>query len=334
MLERYKKVPNPHGPKNLHAAGQRRRQPQCPGTFHQHVREMKRVSYPRYAVRTIQSYLDNIKKEKKGIKSSHNIEYVHRMRIASRRLRAAFTVFDDLLGSSELKKWKKDIRALGRALGKARELDVQMQFLKILKTKFKDASVGTDIKKLLKILRCKKDKAQIRIISTLNKMKKKKTIKKIQKYLGEISTSQQLYNRKEKLTHASMSIRTRLAHLLGYERYVLRPEKAKELHEIRIAAKHLRYALEIFEPLYGSKLHRFSIFTRRVQDVLGDLHELDVWLPAFPSLTREAGIQKKKSASLLHQTGTALRKQTYTKFLTLWNETKRKHLWQKLKAII
>jgi len=46
------------------------------------------------------------------------------------------------------------------------------------------------------------------------------------------------------------------------------------LHEFRIAAKRFRYALELFEPVYGPKLKAKLKSLKRLQDALGSLNDI------------------------------------------------------------
>ncbi|HEY8567158.1 MAG TPA: CHAD domain-containing protein [Beijerinckiaceae bacterium] len=54
-------------------------------------------------------------------------EGVHQMRVGLRRLRAMLTVFKDVVADGELERLKGDLRALGLALGEARDLDVLIE---------------------------------------------------------------------------------------------------------------------------------------------------------------------------------------------------------------
>jgi hypothetical protein len=47
----------------------------------------------------------------------------------------------------------------------------------------------------------------------------------------------------------------------------------KELHRMRLAAKHLRYTLELFRPCYGSGLEARLSALKDLQDVLGDVND-------------------------------------------------------------
>ena len=55
--------------------------------------------------------------EMAGVREAKDIEYVHRMRVASRRLRTALAIFLRCLPSKKLNNWQKEIRAITKALG-------------------------------------------------------------------------------------------------------------------------------------------------------------------------------------------------------------------------
>ena len=86
--------------------------------------------YCLYAARHMLSQLSALDAETEGVKYSDDIEYVHRCRVATRRLRAAMPVFEECLPQKEYKIWEKQIKEITRSLGEARDLDVQADFLR------------------------------------------------------------------------------------------------------------------------------------------------------------------------------------------------------------
>jgi CHAD domain-containing protein len=60
------------------------------------------------------------------------------------------------------------------------------------------------------------------------------------------------------------------------------PGNVEALHDLRIAAKRLRYLLELTGPPDPVKQ------LKRLQDVLGEIHDCDVQLPPLRALAREA----------------------------------------------
>ena len=57
------------------------------------------------------------------------------------------------------------------------------------------------------------------------------------------------------------------------------PSQSEALHDMRIAAKRLRYVLEVCEPAFGAAARTGVAEMRRLQDLLGEIHDCDVMLP-------------------------------------------------------
>ena len=87
-----------------------------------------------FGVQRLLPLLDAFSKEIDGVKTSQDIEHIHRMRVASRRLRAALPLFASCFPEKKYQQWMEEIRKVTRALGEARDTDVQIAFLtKLLK---------------------------------------------------------------------------------------------------------------------------------------------------------------------------------------------------------
>ncbi len=61
-----------------------------------------------------------------GTRSGEDIEALHEMRVATRRMRAAFEVFEQAFEPGVLKPYLKGLRQAGRMLGRVRDLDVMI----------------------------------------------------------------------------------------------------------------------------------------------------------------------------------------------------------------
>ncbi len=79
--------------------------------------------------------LDAFLGEIDGVRSGRDIEHIHRMRVASRRLRAALPLFKSCFPKEKFRKWMPELQKITRALGDARDTDVQIAFLLRLKEK-------------------------------------------------------------------------------------------------------------------------------------------------------------------------------------------------------
>src|SRR5947207_7095414 len=72
-------------------------------------------------------------------------------------------------------------------------------------------------------------------------------------------------------------ITARLKELRAAGPHIFFPSENKELHELRILAKGLRYATELFAACWGEDMRAIAREVALLQTSLGDLHECDVW---------------------------------------------------------
>jgi CHAD domain len=83
-------------------------------------------------------------------------------------------------------------------------------------------------------------------------------------------------------------VATRLDELCSFVPRAIDPQRVKALHDMRIAAKRLRYILEVgAEPCFGPYAVTAIKHTKELQDLLGELHDCDVQLPRVRALQDE-----------------------------------------------
>lgn len=76
--------------------------------------------------------------------------------------------------------------------------------------------------------------------------------------------------------NARKVLAVRIAELYSYEPAIAEPAWSHELHDMRIAAKRLRYTLELFAAQFGEAGKRQVDRVKQVQEALGVLHDRDV----------------------------------------------------------
>ena len=81
------------------------------------------------------------------------------------------------------------------------------------------------------------------------------------------------------LENARRIVEVRVGELTELGSQTLEPEAVKELHDTRIAAKRLRYVLELATPAFGRSAANGARVARGLQDLLGEIHDCDVMLP-------------------------------------------------------
>ena len=78
--------------------------------------------------------------------------------------------------------------------------------------------------------------------------------------------------------NAQRIVAVRFAELLAFVPRALDPDEVEALHDMRIAAKRLRYVLEVTEDCFGPFGPDARRRAKELQDVLGDIHDCDVLL--------------------------------------------------------
>ncbi len=79
--------------------------------------------------------------------------------------------------------------------------------------------------------------------------------------------------------NAARIVGVRLEEMRSFAAAALEPERTKDQHDMRIAAKRLRYVLEATEFCFGRTAVTARRRARDLQGLLGELHDCDVMLP-------------------------------------------------------
>lgn len=79
--------------------------------------------------------------------------------------------------------------------------------------------------------------------------------------------------------NASLILHTRLDEMRGFAPSALAPEGVDDRHQMRIAAKRLRYVLELTGDCFGEAAESARKEAKTLQTVLGDIHDCDLMIP-------------------------------------------------------
>jgi CHAD domain-containing protein len=188
-----------------------------------------------------------------------DIEGVHRMRVATRRLRAALRVFEAAL-PSEAGSVRAELTWLGQTLGTVRDLDVQ---LATLRTLMQDAPLQA----VVDILEARRAPAHQALRRALASPRYAALVAQLQALRGSPG-SQALA--KEEVPNLVRRSQRRFRHTA---REAEQRATAARLHRARIRAKQLRYSLEFVADLYGPPADELIAAVTRVQDVLGTIQD-------------------------------------------------------------
>ncbi len=133
---------------------------------------MKNTCDPTYCGLCAAAIFDRIKVVRKlfdPVLKGKDIDAVHDMRVASRRLRAALAVFGPCL-PNEAQTWRREIRRLTRSLGMARDLDVQIEFVRAFKKAKSSAPLNPGLDQLLERLSRGRAAAQDKVAKALSRV--------------------------------------------------------------------------------------------------------------------------------------------------------------------
>jgi len=307
--------------------------------------------------------LEAFAKEIAGVKAAEDIEYIHRMRVASRRLRAALPLFQSCFLKKQYAKWTEEIKEITRALGEARDCDVQIAYL----TKYQKRSekvwqagkhpsnnespTSPAVRYLLADLKKSRNLLQKEVLRALAVLEKNHAVDEMRIAFSEPDLPVK-GGLKRAFAYgiapvAAIRIEQRLCNLLAFEPWVSHPEAVAEHHATRIAAKKLRYTLEVYAPVYRLNLQKPIARVKAVQEALGDLHDCDVWIDTITLLLlRERSLLRSEKEAKRPDTQTLSslkiflaerereRKALYRHFVRYWSSLKRVHLWEELRATL
>jgi hypothetical protein len=102
--------------------------------------------------------------------------------------------------------------------------------------------------------------------------------------------------------NAARIVRVRLDEMLSFAPRALEG-KTKAQHDMRIAAKRLRYVLEVTGFCFGRPAETARSRARDLQDILGEIHDCDVMLPRVRGHLEE--LQKEDAATVRRKAGPA-----------------------------
>lgn len=112
--------------------------------------------------------------------------------------------------------------------------------------------------------------------------------------------------------NARLVIQTRLDEMLFFAPWVDDPDNVEEIHNLRIAAKRLRYSLELFRFALPAGTNSLINEVKEIQEHIGDLHDADVMIERMINISRanaEQRTQKLLDIATNRQRGTVAQRQ-------------------------
>lgn len=282
--------------------------------------------------------------------SQDDIEDIHDVRVASRRIRAALVVFNGHFPPKSIKAWDKSITAITKVFGRTRDLDVQIDFLEnlIQTITVEERDIHPGLVRFYLRLVQQREKMASKVSKDREKFLEDKAILDLKETLESLlEGSQDAEHTDELFQLAFEMLHFSLDEFLFYEAYIYDPNNSRQLHQMRIVAKKLRYTMEIFLPLYDDEMEAYLEKMKGLQQKLGEIRDCDVWIESIPSFIQkekkrtieyygnEDAMQKlQPGLDFLKQNRQEERDRLYSSFIEDWQNIREEKTWQSLHELI
>jgi CHAD domain-containing protein len=229
--------------------------------------------------KVLRFHFQRMLKHEPGTRLGEDIEELHDMRVATRRMRSAFRVFKPFFDSDALRPFIKGLQRTGRALGSVRDLDVFMEKARRYLAGITEEE-RSDLDPLFAIWQEQRDGARAKMLAHLDSKKYQDFVVEFDRFLNTEGAGA-LRPSAGKPTPMLVDqvvpalIYTRYGVVRGYET-VIENASLETLHALRIDCKRFRYALEFFREVFGPEVSEVIEDVVVVQDHLGGLQDADV----------------------------------------------------------
>ncbi len=231
------------------------------------------------ARKTLLFHFQRMAEHEAGTRAGQDIEELHTMRVATRRMRAALHVFDGYLDADAIKPFAKLLRRTGRTLGAVRDLDVfrfkAQHYLDQLA-----AERQTELEPLLAAWQTEHAAAREELLAYLDSEPYQRFKEQFGEFLQTPGAGAPVFSREE--TPAPYRVQHVLPAILfegwasvrAYDEWMTGADAPlARYHQLRIASKGLRYTLEFFEEVLGADAGGLIEKMKGLQDYLGNLQD-------------------------------------------------------------
>jgi len=214
-----------------------------------------------------------------GTLLGENIEELHDMRVATRRMRSAFDIFGPAFTPKIMKRYQKGLKNIGGVLGQVRDMDVILEKGLIYQSKLEEQD-RQGMEPLLTSWKGTIDAERVKLLKHLQSDDYRRFKQDFNKFLqppmGNIdlgSTGIETISRIRDVV--PILVYSRYAAVKAYET-IIPSASINQLHALRIEFKKFRYALEYFREILNEGTSKTINEIKQYQDHLGELHDADV----------------------------------------------------------
>jgi CHAD domain-containing protein len=203
-------------------------------------------------------------------------ESIHDMRIATAKFRAAVGTFHSLLADDEASMLRRELGWIGHILGTARDLDViAVRLAGRLRAESKPQIIGPIAERMSQQLSEETSAAKAVLRETLNSERYFRLLDTIDAFLAEPRLSESAAGAATDVLPGFIDhrIRALFAAMRVADETTDRPRHDLALHEVRKAAKEVRYGAEVLLAIKPKRARRLAKIAKHLQDILGEQHD-------------------------------------------------------------
>lgn len=234
-----------------------------------------------------------------GSRTGEDIEHVHDMRVATRRMRSAFRLLEPYYKSKPVLPHLKQLKTLAGYLGAVRDLDVMIDNLEKYGETLDEAGQDS-IGQINKALDKRRRKSRKKLVSYLDSSAYTRFVDQFAAFLTRPGKGSRSISNNGAVPHQVRHVLPALIHdhLATVRAYdtVLADAPAETLHALRIEFKRLRYAISYFIDVLGTSGGGFITDLKAIQDHLGELNDAYVAAEAMRALIDDGRLNKTQKA--------------------------------------
>ena len=252
--------------------------------------------------------MERVRGELERVRAKPDADNVHDLRVAIRRCRSVAKVFEEIDPDKSWPGMRNATRKLFRALGALRDGHVMEDWVKRL-TPAEDP-VRAHMSNLFEADEPELRDELLRIAQKFDDKKWKRLQRRLRRRVRFVPVGG---------LAAECLAWERFEEIKQLHAHALRSDKAKPWHSLRIGLKKLRYTVETLLPEHHAAWHENL---KRLQDLLGDIHDLDVLAEKVKAETDAAGPARAQWKENIHREREE-RMQTYRRLTlgktSIWN---------------
>jgi CHAD domain-containing protein len=248
-------------------------------------RQAEKLQFRKDAAIVLEQRVDQMTEISKGLLDVTETEPAEAMWLAARRLRAALELFRPVLSKAQYPGTRDEVRQLVRSLGRRRDVDSMIAAFESIAAEM-DEGGEYGLARLIDQLRAQQADCNRTLASLANGRRLQALRVRVEdlsgtRFDGADEREIPAYRVPVALPgSARRQVARRLDRLRASVPHALEPSAVKEQHRMRVSAERLRYALELTGEALGTQAHTARRAARGLQEVLGEMRDCDIALPA------------------------------------------------------